>query len=235
MSEGFDRQRLLWEIFRRLHRQFGPRGWWPARTPFEVVVGAILTQAVAWRNVEQAIANLEAAGLLSPPALWAAPAEELYPLLRPTRYFRAKTAKLKAFLEVLHREYGLELERLFQEETAALRERLLAIPGLGPETADAIVLYAAGQPSFVVDEYTRRIFHRLGETPERISYQRLQDYFTAVLPVDVTFWNEFHALIDGLGHSWCRADPRCDDCPLADLCPTAAAKGGNLLSGRAGN
>lgn len=226
MTEGFERQQRLWQVFQRLHRHFGPRGWWPARTPFEVVVGAILTQAVAWRNVEQAIANLEAAGLLSPEELWASPDEELYLLLRPTRYFRAKTAKLKAFLEVLHQEYGLELERLLAEETTVLRGRLLRIPGLGPETADAIVLYAAGKPSFVVDEYTRRVFHRLGETPERISYDRLQSYFTVVLPVNVPFWNEFHALIDGLGHGICRAEPRCEKCPLAEICHTAQ-KGGS--------
>lgn len=227
MTEGFERQQRLWEVFRRLYRHFGPRYWWPARTPFEVVVGAILTQAVAWRNVERAIANLEQAGLMSPEQLWASPAEELYPLLRPTRYFRAKTAKLKAFLAVLHQEYDLDLARLLNEETSLLRSRLLGIPGLGPETADAIVLYAAGKPSFVVDEYTRRIFHRLGETPERISYDRLQSYFTAVLPIDVAFWNEFHALIDGLGHGICRTEPRCEECPLAEICATAGRKGGS--------
>lgn len=230
MTEIYERRLRLWEVFRRLYRHFGPRHWWPAETPFEVIVGAILTQAVAWRNVEQAIGNLKAEGLLSPEALWSAPEEELHRHLRPTRYYRAKTAKLKEFLSFLHSGYGLDLERLWREETAVLREKLARVRGLGPETVDAILLYAAGRPVFVVDEYTRRIFSRLGLTPERVGYRTLQGFFMAVLPPDVPFLNEYHAQIDALGHGICRAEPRCGGCPLLDVCLFGrSAKGGSPL------
>lgn len=206
------------DIYRNLLNAFGPRHWWPAKTPFEVMVGAVLTQAVAWRNVQKAIANLEQRGLMSPEKIYHSSTAELEELLRPTRYFKMKTKKLQALIRFLVDEYQGSLERLFKEELIPLRKKLLAVYGLGPETVDSILLYAGGLPVFVVDEYTRRIFWRLGFTPEKISYQKLQEFFTANLPAEVQLYNEFHALIDHLGNRFCHTNPDCLPCPLKEIC-----------------
>lgn len=217
------------EVYRRLLERFGPQGWWPARTPFEVIVGAILTQSVAWTNVERAIAALDAAGLLSPEALAAAPAERLAPLIRPAGYYNAKARKLKAFVDYLFDRHGGRLERLFALPPEAARSALLAVHGIGPETADSILLYAGGLPTFVVDAYTVRILSRLrpggrAPAPGRApgdGYEAFRRYFMGALPADPALFNEYHALLVALGKDFCRKrDPRCAECPLLPLCPT---------------
>jgi endonuclease III related protein len=207
-------------VYQRLLGRYGPQQWWPAESPFEVVVGAILTQSTAWQNVARAIANLKAAAVLSPQALLALPEEELAALIRPSGYFRAKARKLRAFLAVLADEYEGDLDRLFALSTPVLRERLLAIYGIGPETADSIALYAGGHPLFVVDAYTRRVFERLGLADERVTYAELQRLFSENLPLDVCLYNEYHALIVRHGKYVCRTQPRCGDCVLLAICPT---------------
>ncbi|HHW15304.1 MAG TPA: endonuclease III domain-containing protein [Firmicutes bacterium] len=213
-----DRRRLL-SLYAKLYAWAGPRHWWPAETPFEMIVGAILTQSVAWRNVVQAIGNLKAAGLLAPWALYRAEPGEIERCIVPTRYFRVKAKKLKAFVTHLCERYGGELEQLFARPWPELRRELLGVYGLGPETVDSILLYAGRQPVFVVDAYTRRIFSRLGLVPEKIGYQALQDYFMGLLPAEERLFNEYHAQLDGLGHRVCLAGkPRCAECPLREDC-----------------
>ncbi len=209
---------ILMEIYERLYGYFGPRHWWPADGRFEMIVGAILTQNVTWRSVTSAIDNLKAAGLLSVEGLLAIREDELSPLLRPTRYHVQKARKLQAFCQAVAAEHGGSLDDFLSREATDLRHRLLSIYGIGPETADAIILYAAGQPVFVIDAYTHRIFHRLGYFPERISYRGMQSFFTGALPMDVSLYSEYHALIDALGHHICTTRPHCDTCPLAGLC-----------------
>lgn len=208
----------LMEIYEQLYAHFGPRHWWPADGPFEMIVGAILTQNVTWRSVTLAIDNLKAAGLLSLEGLLAIREEDLSPLLRPTRYHIQKARKLQSFCQVVSAEHGGNLDAFLAQETTDLRRRLLEIYGIGPETADAIMLYAAGKPIFVIDAYTQRIFHRLGFFPEKIRYGEMQSFFMEHLPPDVPLYNEYHALIDALGHYICATRPQCDTCPLTGRC-----------------
>jgi endonuclease-3 related protein len=214
----------LQAIYGRLGAAYGPQHWWPADSPWEVIVGAILTQSAAWTNVEKAIANLKAAGLLSPAGIHAASQDDLARLIYPSGYYHAKARKLKAFAQRLHDTYRGQLETLFALDLASLRAELLSIHGVGPETADSIILYAAGKPSFVIDAYTRRIAHRLGLTEASVSYLELRALFTASLPADTPLFNEFHALLVRLAKEACRKRPLCQHCPLApDLCTGAAA------------
>jgi len=214
----------LWEIYDRLLGAYGPQGWWPGETPFEVMVGALLTQATAWRNVERAIARLKAAGVLSPQALAALPQQKLEELIRPAGYFRQKARRLKALVDLILSQGGVEgLLSLPPEE---LREKLLAVPGIGPETADSILLYAAGHPAFVVDAYTVRILRRLGLlADEAAPYGKVQELFEKNLPRDAALYGEYHALLVRHAKEHCRARPRCAGCPLSDLCP-AVGQGG---------
>lgn len=218
LAEG----RYLLTVYRRLLDRFGPQGWWPARTPFEVVVGAILTQSVAWTNVEKAIANLGAEGLLAPHALASAPLERLSALIRPAGYFNVKARKLKAFADFLLDRHAGRLDRLFAAPLDAVRGELLAVWGIGPETADSILLYAGGLPSFVVDAYTARILSRLlpdPDRPELRGYEPLRRFFMERLPADPALFNEYHALLVALGKGVClKRRPACDACPLASLC-----------------
>lgn len=217
--------RRLRRVYDLLFERFGPQNWWPARTPFEVCVGAILTQSVAWTNVEKAIANLDAVGLLDPARLlealrsdWRGVAERI----RPAGYYNAKARKLQAFVEHLHARHGGSLDRLFALPLPAARAELLGVHGIGPETADSMLLYAGNLPAFVVDAYTRRIFARLGHCPADISYEDLRRHFMDNLPADVPLFNEYHALIVALGKGFCLKNrPRCHACPLAGLCPAA--------------
>lgn len=212
-------QGLLMQIFQLLLGHFGPRRWWPAQDDFEVIVGAILTQSVSWKNVEKAIANLRALGLLHPLALTEATPEVLEEAVRPTRYYRQKAERLRVFCHYLRDRHNGDLSSLFSLETQDLRAELLALKGIGQETADSIILYAARKPIFVVDAYTRRIFHRLQIFPADISYDDMQGFFMRNLPPDLYLYNEFHALIDGLGNTRCsNRKPRCEGCPLLELC-----------------
>ena len=207
----------LREIFRRLSAAHGPQHWWPADEPFEVMVGAILTQSTAWANVAIAIRNLKTAHALSPQAIGSLPAEELAALIRPSGYYTAKTRKLKALVSWVE-DHGCELSRLFAETTAQLRQELLAVYGIGEETADSILLYAAGKPVFVIDAYTRRIVDRVGIRPEGNTYGDYQRLFLASLPPDVAMFNEYHALFVEHGKRVCRETPACPKCCLQDIC-----------------
>jgi endonuclease-3 related protein len=210
----------LLDRYRRLYAAYGPQHWWPADSPFEVVVGAILTQSAAWVNVEKAIDNLRAAGILSPQGLLKVGLDELARLIYPAGYYNAKARKLKAFLEMLFDRHGGQLDALFALPLPELRQELLATHGIGQETADSIILYAAEKPSFVIDAYTRRVFSRLGLEPARDSYASWQAMFGDALPPDVRLFNEYHALIDCHAKAVCRKAPLCSRCCLRETCPT---------------
>lgn len=205
----------LMALYRMLFAAFGPQGWWPGETPFEVMVGAILTQNTNWRNVEKAVANLKAERRLTPKGLRALPAARLAELIRPAGYYRVKAQRLRHLLEHLSRRHGGSVARMLRTPAAALREELLGVKGIGPETADSILLYAAGHAVFVVDAYTRRIFSRHGMIDPAAGYAELQGLFARALPAEPQLFNEYHALIVRLGKDFCRARaPRCADCPL---------------------
>jgi len=200
-------------------RHFGPTGWWPGETPFEIAVGAILTQNTAWTNVEKAIANLKAANLLRPRAILDTPLPALERALQPSGYFRVKARRLRSFCEHLQTRYGGSMKRMARRPRAELREELLEIHGIGPETADDILLYACGHPVFVVDAYTRRILSRHGHIASSIGYEPLRQVFESTLPRDITMFREYHGLIVYTGKDFCRSHPRCDGCPLQSELP----------------
>ncbi len=211
--------------FRALSTALGPQHWWPARTKFEVILGAILTQNTAWVNVERAIANLRHHRLLTPRAIERIPAQRLARLIRSSGYFRQKAKKLKAFVRFLRVEYGGSLARMFRTPTVQLRERLLRVHGVGPETADSILLYSGKHPVFVVDAYTRRILSRHDLMSEKAGYEEIREFFENRLPRDPALFSEYHALIVQVGKNWCRpAAPRCETCPLAPFLPAQDAR-----------
>ncbi len=205
-------------IYQKLSARYGPQYWWPAQEPFEVIVGAILTQSAAWGNVEKAIASLKKAGALNPQSLRRLSPPELARLVRSSGYYNAKARKLKSFAQWLGENYNDSLERLFDNDIDCLRQQLLGIYGIGQETADSIILYAAGKPIFVIDAYTRRIISRVGLAPKSDSYAAYQSFFMSNLPADATFFNEYHALLVNLAKHICRTRPLCGGCCLADIC-----------------
>lgn len=210
-----NRRAIIEEIYGLLHDAFGPQYWWPADTPFEVIIGAILTQNTAWKNVVLSINVLKGHGLIQCEALHALPVGELAPLIRSSGYFNQKSNKIKAFCSHLHERWKGNLAAFLDQETDTLRRELLGLHGIGPETADSIVLYAAHKPSFVVDAYTRRIFSRHGLVPPDIAYEPLRAFFMESLPPDVPFFQEMHALLVRVGHLYCRRSAaRCASCPL---------------------
>lgn len=212
---------LLPQFFETLSSALGPMHWWPAKTPFEVIVGAILTQNTAWANVERAIANLRQERWLTPRALERAPLAKLGRVVRPSGYFRQKAKKLKAFVRFLRRDFRGSLTSMFSTPTGELRERLLTVHGIGPETADSILLYAGNHPVFVVDAYTKRILLRHALIDDRAGYEDMRQLFERNLPRDAAFYNEFHALLVNVGKNWCRPrEPRCDQCPLGRYLPS---------------
>ncbi len=202
-------------IYRRLHRRFGPRHWWPAETPFEVVVGAVLTQNTAWTNVERAIANLKQARALTPERLLTAPLTQIARWIRPAGYFNLKARRLWAVVAWWRANPPRVTRR---RPLLPLRQELLDVYGVGPETADSILLYALGRPSFVVDAYTKRIFARHGWVRREAGYDEIQQTFTRALPARAPLYNEYHALLVELGKHFCRPhQPNCQACPLRDL------------------
>jgi len=209
------------QLYPRLLEAYGPQHWWPADSPFEVCIGAILTQNTSWTNVERAIAALKQADALTPSRLLARTDEELHTLIRPAGFFRQKAQRLRAFCTFVQEHGGLAA--LATRHTAELRERLLAIHGIGPETADSMLLYAWQRPVFVIDAYTRRLMSRLGCTPATIGYDALQALFHHALPKEVPLFNEYHALIVAHAKRHCRSRPRCTSCPLRDICQAAPA------------
>lgn len=211
--------RRLLAVHRRLARHYGPLGWWPAESAFEVCVGAILTQNTAWRNAEAALAVLRDRRLLEPPALGRLGARRLALLLRPAGTYNVKARRLLAFVAFLDREFGGRAEAMAAEQPERLRTRLLSVPGIGAETADAIALYAAGHASFVVDAYTQRILRRLGLLRGDESAETVRELLMEQLPRDARLYNEYHAQLVALAKDHCRVRPRCGGCPLARLCP----------------
>jgi len=209
---------VLLEIYHRLLARYERQHWWPADDPFEVIVGAILTQAAAWVNVEQALSNLKAATAITPVALRDLPVDRLATLIRPCGYYNAKAVKLKAFVGRLGARYSDDLDQLFALEIDDLRQELLSIHGVGEETADSIILYAAKKPIFVIDAYTRRILRRLGLAPMSDSYRSFQALFIENLPSEEGLFNEYHALLVRHGKEACGKIPRCTHCCLRSLC-----------------
>ncbi len=209
---------LLQKIYHQLLDTYGPQYWWPAEEPFEVMVGAILTQSAAWLNVEKAIANLKTAKALSPQALRLFSLPELSTLIRPCIYYNVKARKLKSLTQWLGEYCQDNLSKLFANNTEKLRQQLLSVWGIGEETADSIILYAANKPVFVIDAYTRRIINRLGFMPASNSYAVYQSLFMDNLPADVALFNEYHALLVCLGKNVCRKRPLCQQCCLRNMC-----------------
>ncbi|MCH8205985.1 MAG: endonuclease III domain-containing protein [Chloroflexi bacterium] len=216
------RGRLL-DVYDRMLRSYGPQQWWPGDTPFEVMVGAILTQAASWSNVRKAISNLKDAGALSPEAIRRMSTDELARLVYPSGYYNSKARKLKALVEYLGLRFDDDIDSMSCEDAEELRDELLSVYGIGEETADDILLYAVGKPAFVIDAYTRRVFSRLGLAPERDSYARYRSLFTEALPSDRELFAEYHALIVRHGKELCRKRPLCAGCCLLSLCPTGQA------------
>lgn len=213
-------------IQRHLHEHFGPRRWWPADSPFEVAVGAILTQNTAWTNVERAIQNLQQAQTLSAAKLATLPLPQLEALIRPAGFFRQKAARLQNLARHLAEEWDNDLAALCGGPLEDARSRLLALEGVGPETADSILLYAAGRLSFVVDAYTRRIFTRVGLLQGAETYEEIRQLFMQNLPEDVQLYNEYHAQIVQLAKVSCRKNRTfCHECPLVEVCRYAKQAG----------
>ena len=221
--------------FQAMSGALGPMHWWPARTPFEVMIGAILTQSTAWSNVERAIANLRDAGVLTPAGIAGLPVSRLAELVRPSGYYRQKALKLKAFVRFLDSKYGGSVRRMFASPTSQLRQELLGVRGIGPETADSILLYAGKHPVFVVDAYTHRIFGRHAVIDGKGHYEQVRALFEQALPRDAQLFNEFHALIVNTGKTWCRKSrPRCHQCPLQELLPADSPFLESLAASREG-
>ncbi len=207
--------RTLLEIYSLLYGHFGPRHWWPARDPFEVMIGAILTQNTAWPNVEKAIINLKKKKLLSPRKIKRVSVKTLQRAIRPSGFYKEKTKKLKNFVRFLNKSCGGNINKLRAYDREALREKLLKVNGIGPETADSILLYALGKSVFVVDAYTKRIFVRHKLIPDNATYARMQEFFTRNLPEKKKLFNEYHALIVETGKNYCKKKkPLCKICPL---------------------
>lgn len=204
-------------IYKRLEKHYGATHWWPGDSPFEIAIGAILTQNTSWSNVEKAIVNLKQKNLLCPRQMVAAPLEELETAVRPSGYYRQKTKRLLTFCEYLIARHQGSMKKMGKRPLGELRCDLLALNGIGPETADDILLYACEKPIFVVDTYTKRILSRHGLADENISYHDLQKVFHTNLTMDVALFKEFHGLIVYTGKDFCRSIPRCESCPLQDL------------------
>jgi len=212
------RETLLLNMYEAMHAELGPSHWWPGESMFEVAVGAVLTQNTSFANVAKAIDNLKQAGLLTGEQLHALPESELAELIRPAGYFRLKAKRLKSLLVFLKNESSFDMAALKGEDMELLRHKLLGVRGVGPETADSILLYALEMPSFVVDAYTRRMVSRHGLLPEEVDYEELRAYFMDVLPCDVQLYNEYHALVVRTAKTWCKKKkPLCETCPLSSF------------------
>jgi len=202
------------EMYDALLSRFGPQHWWPGQTPAEIMIGAILTQNTNWRNVERAIANLRARGLLDLARLHETPVDVLAELIRPAGYYNIKARRLMNLVDHICSRYDCDLDAFFGKSLHALREELLSITGIGPETADSIALYAAGKPTFVVDAYTARILRRHFLIDETADYEQIKELFESALPADVPLYNEYHALLVACGKDYCRPRALCENCPL---------------------
>ena len=210
-------QQLLMNIYRKLYRAYGSRHWWPGETDFEVMVGAILTQNTSWRNVEKAIQKLKEKELLSPEGIHRLKKSQLASLIRSSGYYRIKAGRLKSFVDFLFEEYGGNLGRMQRGRLEELRRKVLGVKGIGPETADSILLYGLRKPIFVVDAYTKRILSRHGLISEKASYEEIQNLLMDHLPSDEKLFNEYHALFVHLGKTLCKKIPKCNLCSLIGI------------------
>lgn len=211
------KNRKLEKIYGRLYAAFGRQHWWPGETAFEVAVGAILTQNTNWGNVEKAIGNLKKEGILDAEHLLRMPVRELAGLIRPAGYFNVKAKRLKNFMEFLARDYGGSMTKMKGEAQAVIRRKLLSVNGIGPETADSIILYALEKPVFVIDAYTKRVLSRHGIIEHDFSYDDFQGLFHASLAKDAVMYNEYHALLVRLAKEHCRTKPLCGGCPVEGI------------------
>ncbi|KPJ61148.1 MAG: endonuclease [Planctomycetes bacterium DG_23] len=202
-----------------LSKRYGPQKWWPADTPFEVMLGAILTQNTSWANVTRALDNLKEAGLLSPQKLYEIDSEQLAQLIKPAGYFNIKAKRLKNLLDWLFQNYQGSVQQMLADDLVRLRPSLLTVSGIGPETCDSILLYAAGKPTFVVDTYTYRVLVRHNLIWEDATYDDIKALFEDNLPEDVALYNEYHALLVRVGKEYCRPEPRHKGCPLEPFLP----------------
>ena len=207
----------LLKVYELLHGYFGDLHWWPADSPFEVMVGAILTQNTAWTNVEKAISALKDRNLLSPAALFRVDEEILAEIIRPSGYYHVKAKRLKSLVLFLFEEYSGNIEQMYAETLPVLREKLLGVQGIGPETADSILLYACRKPVFISDAYTQRILRRHGLIPEDTDVTQIRTLFMTHLPHNASLFNQFHALLVYTGKTFCRKIPKCIPCPLRIL------------------
>ncbi len=214
--EGLETRLMM--IYHHLLDYYGAQHWWPADDDFEVMIGAILTQSAAWSNVEKAITNLKNRKVLSPEALCEITLEELSSLIYSCGYYNAKASKIKALVQWLGERFDDDLSRLFALDIPQMRHDLLEVKGIGKETADSIILYAARKPIFVIDAYTHRIMQRLGMTTTGSNYEELQNLFMNNLPLKEELLNEYHALLVAHGKQLCKKIPRCERCPLKDTC-----------------
>jgi len=209
---------VLHEIYHKLFRAFGPQHWWPGDTPFEIAVGAILTQNTNWGNVEKAIGNLTRQKALSAKVIHGMSVKKLAALIRPAGYFNVKAKRLKSFIGFLVDGYRGSMKRMKEQDLNPLREKLLQVNGIGPETADSILLYALEKPVFVIDAYTKRVLSRHGILGHEKSYDEFQNLFHSVLKRDKGLFNEYHALFVRVGKSYCkRQKPLCNQCPLKEV------------------
>ena len=207
------------QVYHKLFESLGPQYWWPGDSAWEVMIGAVLVQNTAWKNVERAIDNLREENLLDPRRLVDFNSEELSKLIRPAGYFRLKTSRLLNLMRFVVERYDASIEALRNTDWRELREELLGVKGIGPETADSILLYALEKPALVVDTYTHRIFARHGWIDYEADYHALQEHLACELPEEVPLYNELHALLVHVGHHWCRRTPKCDQCPLLEMLP----------------
>jgi endonuclease-3 related protein len=212
-----NKTKVLTEIYDSLFNSFGKQYWWPGDTGFEVVIGAILTQNTNWANVEKAIRNLKNAKIFTPKKLHEINQEKLAELIKPSGYFNVKAKRLKHFIEWLFLNYDGSLSKLFKLDSATLRKQLLTVNGIGKETADSIILYAAEKPTFVVDAYTKRVLVRHGLITEDYNYDAIKEVFEENLPKEVPLYNEYHALIVMVGKYYCKPKMQCEECPLEDV------------------
>ena len=207
----------LIKIYQKLYSSIGPRHWWPGDSPFEVIIGAILTQNTSWKNVEIAIRALKEKNLLDPLKLYGVGDKLLANTIKSSGFFNIKARRIKTFMSFLFENYQGSLEKMFSEGLTPLREKLLKINGIGPETADSILLYAGGKPIFVVDAYTKRILARHNLISKTASYSEIQELFMENLKKDAGMFNEYHALLVYTGKYFCKKRPNCENCPMKGL------------------
>ncbi|OGW40781.1 MAG: endonuclease [Nitrospirae bacterium RBG_13_39_12] len=207
----------LLEIYHKLYHAFGPQHWWPGDSPFEIAVGAILTQNTNWANVEKAIGNLKTKTVLNSASIYKMKTGRLASLIRPAGYFNIKARRLKSFINFLMSEYHGSMKRMRNEEMHTLRTKLLNVHGIGPETADSILLYALDKPFFVTDAYTKRVLSRHNIIKHDAGYNHIQNLFQSTLEKDAVLFNEYHALFVKLGKTYCRKKPLCRGCPLEEI------------------